>query len=75
MHLELSSDQLIVLAYLGRGLDPFTGCNARGDYGARLFVLASLRRLGLIDHRDRLVLAVNATFGVLDRIGAECPGA
>jgi hypothetical protein len=59
MHLELSNDQLIVLDHLGKGLDPFTGCCARGDYGARLFVLASLRRLGLIDHRDRPIAAAN----------------
>jgi hypothetical protein len=63
MHLELNDDQRLVLDYLREGLDPFTGCKARGDCGARLLVLASLRRLGLIDHHDRLVPAAAAHGG------------
>lgn len=52
MELELSSDQQQVLGYLQSGLDAFTGCRERGQYGVRMRVLASLRRMGLIDHHD-----------------------
>ncbi|GAC1619841.1 MAG: hypothetical protein NVS9B10_01000 [Nevskia sp.] len=53
MELELSNDQRRVLNYLQAGLDAFTGCCEQGQYGARLRVLASLRRAGLIDHHDQ----------------------
>lgn len=53
MDLELSNDQRLILSLLNQGLDTFSGCCERGHFGTRLLVLASLRRHGLIDHRDR----------------------
>ena len=59
MDLELSDDQRSVLSLLHQGHDAFTGCCERGHYGARLRVLAPLRRRGLIDHRDQPIGAAN----------------
>jgi hypothetical protein len=45
---------LAALHNIGEGRDPFGECHARGDYGKCMLALASLRRAGLIDHRDHL---------------------
>ncbi len=55
MNPELDHDQQRVLRYLQAGLDAFTDCCERGQYGARMRILASLRRAGLIDHHDHLI--------------------
>jgi len=54
MDLELSAEQLAVIDALRFDRDAFENCSAPGQCGSRLRVLASLRRLGLIDHRNRL---------------------
>jgi hypothetical protein len=50
----IGEQELQALHYVAQGQDPFTGCSANGDFGRRLFTLATLRRICLIDHHDRL---------------------
>jgi hypothetical protein len=52
MDTALTEDQRRVLECLCAGGDPFEGCHERGHFGARMQVLAALRRAGLIDHHD-----------------------
>jgi hypothetical protein len=51
---EMDEMELTALHNIAAGRDPFSDCSARGDYGKCMLTLASLRRSGLIDHRDRL---------------------
>ena len=54
MNSSLSDDEMQALAHIAGGRDPFTGCNANGDFGKRMRILAALRRAGVIDHHDHI---------------------
>ncbi len=60
-----AASELEILRYIAADQDAFTGCQANGDFRARLQALAALRRAGLIDHAQRLTPAGRAALAVL----------
>jgi hypothetical protein len=60
MDMNLSEMELQALHDIASGRDPFSACQARGDYGRCMLTLAALRRAELIDHHDHLTEAGRA---------------